>query len=233
MKKLNYSINLLIISLITMIIGFFTKITFFYLVSILSLTASFFSIAITSYFIAFILNALLLLLLPTVLLFFNEFLLNSMNTPLTVFIICWILFMSIINFMCLAFNMKSGRINSNNMTLIRLVCLFLLYIFILYGVLRSFGVLYKYLSNVFNEGLESDTIITSHLDALYFSVTTFFTIGFGDITPSDYSEITKQLVIIQAVLGHLINTVLWPVSIIFIFNKKSLKEVFNSSSNDS
>ncbi len=86
-----------------------------------------------------------------------------------------------------------------------------------------FALLYVHLCNVFNEGIVGKNEVFSHLDALYFSTTTFFTIGFGDIRPIEYSEVTKKLVIIQAALSHIITTVLWPVAIIFVFGKTSRK----------
>jgi voltage-gated potassium channel Kch len=114
---------------------------------------------------------------------------------------------------------------------LRIIAIFSLYIIILYSVLNTFAVLYSHLSAILNEGIEAEDGLISHLDALYFSATTFFTIGFGDITPSDYSEITKQLVIIQAIIGHILTTVLWPIVIIFVFsNKKKLSELWVPSS---
>lgn len=72
--------------------------------------------------------------------------------------------------------------------------LFFIPITTFFSVIDSFfALLYVHLCNVFNEGIVGkNEVFFSHLDALYFSTTTFFTIGFGDIRPIEYSEVTKK-----------------------------------------
>lgn len=96
--------------------------------------------------------------------------------------------------------------------------IFVLYVLLLYNLLYTFAHLYAIVGAISNEGIAGSG--KNMLDAIYFSATTFFTIGFGDITPRNYSRITKMIVIAQAILGHLITTVFWPIVIIFVFNKK-------------
>lgn len=102
----------------------------------------------------------------------------------------------------------------------KIIMIFMLYLLLLFNLLFVFAILYANIGHLFNEGINCFNNI---LDAVYFSATTFFTIGFGDITPYDYSQLTKVIVVVQAILGHLITTVFWPIVIIFAFNKRSIQ----------
>lgn len=184
-----------------------------------------------------IINILLLIYLPFMLIQDN-LLINKDQTFTLIFILCSLFLASIFDFLILAYHINN---NDNklecyvtsilNRPFFKILCIFFLYLSILFSVIDSFALLYTHLSNIFNEGIIGKDEIFSHLDALYFSTTTFFTIGFGDICPSEYSEITKRLVIIQAMISHIITTVLWPVAIIFVFGK-STKKIFTIKDKD-
>lgn len=238
-----------ITSILFFIVAYYSNIFILNILACSLLTISVIIISSNFFFIAYISNCILLLLMPIYINKYHIYLLNQKTTNNTILFICWLLLISIINFLVLAYNFKNNasqnliqffkKINSNIFilkyyTIMRIFSIFTLYLIILYSVINTFGVLYTYLSRVSNEGLEAKKIITNGLDAIYFSATTFFTIGFGDITPSEYSEVTKRLVIIQAIIGHIITTVLWPVVIIFLFNNnKDLKEVIMPKSQNS
>jgi hypothetical protein len=168
----------------------------------------------------------------------KHILINKDDTFSLIFILCTIFLMSIFDFLILAYHINNYETNYHfqitsffNRPFLKILSIFFLYLSLLFSVIDSFALLYTHLGNVFNEGIIGKDEIFSHLDALYFSTTTFFTIGFGDIRPSEYSEITKRLVIIQAILSHIITTVLWPVAIIFVFGRNS-KKIFSSNKED-
>ncbi|TCK97767.1 ion channel [Natranaerovirga hydrolytica] len=224
-----------ILFIFSVLFSLMLKAQFFYYISFLFFSMVLLSINKMSYYTSFLFNSILLITLPTLLFYYHYLLLNHSTTHTTIYIICLFFFLSILNFIILAYNIKPALEFKRRTflyqyeTLIRIVLLFIFYIILLYSVLSTFSVLYHYLSKLFNEGLEGSNAYTSKLDALYFSSTTFFTIGFGDITPLDYSETTKKLVMIQALFGHLITTVLWPIAIIIIFsNKHQLQELLLS-----
>ena len=180
-----------------------------------------------------IINILLLIYLPFMLIQDNM-LINKDKTFTLIFILCTLFLTSIFNFLILSYNINNNDNKLNfyvtsilNKPFFKILCIFFLYLSILFSVIDSFAILYTNLSNIFNEGIIGKDEIFSHLDALYFSTTTFFTIGFGDICPSEYSEITKRLVIIQAMISHIITTVLWPVAII-LYLVKAQKKYLNS-----
>ncbi len=178
-----------------------------------------------SFFKGLTLNIVLLLYIPLGMLRLNSQNLNQERSNIIILLLCIVYFSSIINFIVLSYNINSYHVKTTAIAglfrklYIKTILLFILYLTLLYSILDSFAVLYTYLGNIFNEGIQNSEEIASHLDALYFSITTFFTIGFGDITPSEYSEITKRLVIIQGILSHMVTTVLWPVSLLFVFGK--------------
>lgn len=163
-------------------------------------------------------NVFLLLYLPF-LLEKNNYIFLSEDKTYPLFIILVVVFITtIINFLVLSFNIQASLFGIKK-PLLKIIAIFTMYIALIYSVLNCFAILYIYLGNVFNEGIVGEGQTMSYLDALYFSTTTFFTIGLGDIHPSEYSEITKRLVIIQAVASHIITVVLWPVAIIFLFDR--------------
>lgn len=185
------------------------------------------------FYIGCVINIILLIYIPFILIKSNPNLIDKNQTFTLIFILCTIFLATILDFLILAYHINNNANKNNfyvtslfNRPFFKILCIFLLYLSLLFSVIDSFALLYAHLSNIFNEGIIGKNEIFSHLDALYFSTTTFFTIGFGDIRPSDYSEITKRLVIIQAIISHIITTVLWPVAIIFVFGK-STKEIFS------
>lgn len=237
--------KLLFISLIIHIFGYVTNHSFLHVIGCLLISIMFIMISINFFYTAFFIDSLLLIIMPYFINKYHTLFLSEHTTYITIIIVCWLFIISIINFLILAYNIK-GKPSETSIVLLnsfqklyffrkynsifRIIIFFSLYIIILYSVLSTFGILYSYLSKIFHEGIEGEQILTTKLDALYFSATTFFTIGLGDFTPSKYSEITKILVIVQALLGHLITTVLWPIVIIFMFtNKKKISEVLISN----
>lgn len=229
--NIRYNITLSLLTIILTILFIFSNLTnkaiiLFFLALILLLLST------RHFFIGCLINNILLICVPYILNQNNYIFLDDAQTHIIIFILCIVFITSITNFLILSYNISNNTIVSKfnivnifNKTYLKIFCIFLLYLGLLYSVITSFAILYTYLGNVFNEGIVDGTEeIFNHLDALYFSTTTFFTIGFGDIKPMEYSEITKRLVIIQAVISHLITSVLWPVSIIFVFGKISNKQ---------
>ncbi|MCT4687755.1 ion channel [Vallitalea sp.] len=234
--KLNFTRS----SIVFMVVAFFLLFMFVVLESLDSKTViiiflSLFMLFISTkcFYIGCFVNIVLLIYLPFMLIENNHVLLNRNETFTLIFILCAIFLTSIFDFLILAYHINNSDKNCNfyitsffNRPFLKILCIFFLYLSLLFSVIDSFALLYTHLSNIFNEGIIGEDEIFSHLDALYFSTTTFFTIGFGDIRPSEYSEITKRLVIIQAIISHIITTVLWPVAIIFVFGK-STKKIFS------
>jgi hypothetical protein len=237
--KLNFTRS----NVIFMIVSFFLLFMFMVLKSldtkvIIIVFLSLFLLFISTkcFYIGFFINIVLLIYLPFMLAQNNHILFDKDETCTLIFILCTIFLISIFDFLILAYHINNNNdIKRNfyitsffNRPFFKILCIFFLYLSLLFSVIDSFVLLYTHLSDIFNEGIIGKDEIFSHLDALYFSTTTFFTIGFGDIRPSDYSEITKRLVIIQAIISHIITTVLWPVAIIFVFGK-STKEIFSKN----
>lgn len=191
--------------------------------------------------LGFIFNAIFMVYFPYML-YANILTINHSTTKPILALIIFIFIISIINLIILATDIRDKRpitgdvlkikkfnafnryllniivaINKKQIVL-KIIVIFALYLLLLFNLLFVFAILYANLGHLFNEGINSFNNI---LDAIYFSATTFFTIGFGDITPYDHSQLTKVIVIVQALLGHLITTVFWPIVIIFAFNKQS------------
>ena len=141
------------------------------------------------------------------------------NSTIQILVLIILMFLTIaINFFIMA-----NKINENH-RFMKIIIIFTQYIFLLYSILFTFAILYSSLSNIFNEGIREGSQYLTNWDALYFSATTFFTIGFGDITPNKYSHLTKLIVMIQAVIGHLITTVFWPIIILFTFKQQKTND---------
>jgi hypothetical protein len=178
------------------------------------------------FYLSIIINITLLLYLPSILSTNKYIFINIANINILFLLLLSIFIMSIFNFLVLSYNIKNAFKDESNKILnfiqkpfFKIFSIFILYIILVYSIIDSFAILYAYLSKVFNEGIVSKEETMTYIDSLYFSTTTFFTIGLGDIHPSEYSEITKLLVIIQAIISHIVTVVLWPVAIIFIFDK--------------
>jgi len=96
-------------------------------------------------------------------------------------------------------------------------------------VLHEYDYNDNYLGSVFiepetNTTLESNSIGTSFfMDYLYFSVITYFTIGYGDMYP--IAETIKNWVMQEAVISHVLTALLIPICLVigqkFIENKKA------------
>lgn len=192
--------------------------------------------------LGFVFNSTFLLYLPY-LLMSNYLNIDQASANSIIILIVYVFVITIINLFILASDIRDKKPLSNDLlklkkmntlnrsflsfligvnkkqVVIKTAGIFILYVLLLYNLLFIFALLYASLGGIFNEGIDT---FNNMLDAIYFSATTFFTIGFGDITPRDYSQLTKIIVIVQAILGHLITTVFWPVVIIFAFNKKSI-----------
>lgn len=197
-----------------------------------------------SFILGSISNMIFLLFIPELLIHSTAFILTKSNSKFILTFIVYGFILSIISIFVLSYriqtigfipvsleNLPSTKFNtpftkilnwfSKYQSFFKIFFIFLQYIVLLYSLLSTFALLYSNLGNIFHEGIESDTSypIIQSWDAIYFSATTFFTIGFGDITPNKYSEITKIIVIIQAVIGHLLTIVFWPIVILFTFGK--------------
>lgn len=180
----------------------------------------------TLFYLSIALNIFLLLYLPTILSTNKYVFINVSNIDILFVLLLSIFVFSIFNFLVLSYNIKKAFSDNNSKIIsfiqkpfFKIFAVFILYITLVYSIIDSFAILYAHLSKVFNEGIVAKEEAITHVDSFYFSTTTFFTIGLGDFHPSEYSELTKLLVIIQAVLSHIVSVVLWPVSIIFLFDK--------------
>ncbi|QUI24320.1 hypothetical protein HZI73_19355 [Vallitalea pronyensis] len=229
MKYIKSSMFHTLLTIMLLLIFIFTPILNTKGVLIVFLAVSLLIMCIRYFYTGCIVNIIILIYLPFMIVQNQYLFLNKDHTSSLIFILCVIFFMTILNFLILAYQINSYDNNHGNVPttfrrpFFKILCIFFLYLSLLFSVIDSFALLYVHLSNVFNEGIVGKGEVFSHLDALYFSTTTFFTIGFGDIRPIEYSEVTKKLVIIQAALSHIITTVLWPVAIIFVFGKTSRK----------
>lgn len=193
-----------------------------------------------SFLTGFIINSLLLILLPFILINSHMIFLDKSSTITTLFITIVFFFISIIDFIIMAYHIP--YLSNRNILLIklykninpqkahlystffRIIILLIQYLIMLVSVLCTFAILYVYLGNITNEGIQTKNRMIQNWDALYFSAATFFTIGYGDISPHTYSSITKNIIMIQAIISHLITTILWPIVIIFAskpFNKNN------------
>lgn len=239
-KKILYlSIILLIILINPLLFNFYPNVAkIIFLLVVLTL-----SIVVTSksFIQGFLLNTIILFIIPVYLSNSDFELLKGTDTHSILFLVIYLFLVITINFFIMAYNLQKKITISNkyqkyipfknikeliislmvwfnkNQNFFKIVAIFIQYITLLFCILRTFAFLYIYLGNIFNEGIECERNILNAWDSIYFSATTFFTIGFGDITPHKYSEITKVIVIVQAIIGHLITTVFWPVVIIFAF----------------
>lgn len=230
MKLKKYNVIFIIVILLLLIIFILSRNLNNKAVIIFFLSILLIGLSTKHFYIGCFVNVILLIYLPFILVQNNYIFLNKDQTFTLIFILCTIFLTSILDFLILAYHINDNEIQYKfiittffNRPFLKILCIFFLYLSLLFSVIDSFALLYSHLCNVFNEGIIGKDEIFTHLDALYFSTTTFFTIGFGDIRPTEYSEITKRLVIIQAMLSHIITTVLWPVAIIFVFGKTSKK----------
>lgn len=220
-KKWDISSRLFFVFSLLFLIGFFLikyNIEPFYIQMIwfIGFGGIFLTITFISFFAGFLINSLLLIILPFVLAQTNLIFIDKSSTTTTLLIISYFFLITIIDLLIMAYNI-SHRV------FLHTLFLFVQYLILLSSILITFAILYAYLGNVSNEGIKSSDKIIQNWDALYFSATTFFTIGFGDITPHSYSSITKSIIMVQAVISHLVTTILWPIIIIFAsksFNKK-------------
>ncbi|KAE9636277.1 hypothetical protein GND95_03930 [Defluviitalea raffinosedens] len=176
----------------------------------------FLTISFISFCAGFLINVLLLLLLPFILTQTNLIFIDPSSTSTTLSIISYFFLIAIIDLLIMAYHIS-------NRVFWRTLFLFIQYLVLLSSILITFAILYAYLGNISNEGIKSSDQIIQNWDALYFSATTFFTIGLGDITPHSYSTITKSIIIVQAVISHLVTTILWPIIIIFASKSFSQK----------
>ncbi|NLK98107.1 ion channel [Defluviitalea saccharophila] len=175
----------------------------------------FLTISFISFFAGFLINVLLLLLLPFILTQTNLIFSDQSRTSITLLIISYFFLITIVDLLIMAYHI-SDRVFLHTLFLL------IQYLILLSSILLTFAILYAYLGNISNEGIKTSDRIIQNWDALYFSATTFFTIGFGDIIPHSYSSITKSIIIVQAMISHLVTTILWPIIIIFTtrsFNK--------------
>lgn len=229
MKYIKSNLLLSVITIILLLFFIFSSSLNTKSVVIVFLAILLLSLSTRYFYTGCLVNISLLIYLPFMIIQNQYLFLNHDHTASLIFILCTIFLMTILDFLILAYHINSYDMHSNTMPsllnrpFIKILCIFFLYLSLLFSVIDSFALLYVHLCNVFNEGIVGKNEVFSHLDALYFSTTTFFTIGFGDIRPIEYSEVTKKLVIIQAALSHIITTVLWPVAIIFVFGKTSRK----------
>lgn len=199
-----------------------------------------------SFILGSVSNMIFLLSIPELLIHSTSFILTKPNARFILTFIVYGFVLSIISIFVLSYrirligfvpksmenNFSSSKFKkgfkktfiwfSKYQSFFKIFFIFLQYIILLYSLLNTFALLYSNLGNIFHEGIESDAApsIIQSWDAIYFSATTFFTIGFGDITPNKYSEITKIIVIIQAIIGHLLTIVFWPIVILFTFGKE-------------
>jgi hypothetical protein len=176
------------------------------------------------FYLSISINLFMLIYLPFLLKKYNYVFLRNEHSYIMFTILVCVFLTTIINFLVVSFNLNS-TISISKKSLLNILAIFVLYFTLIYSVINCFAILYAYLSNIFNEGIVSELEKTVPIDALYFSTTTFFTIGLGDIYPTQYSEATKILVIMQAIISHIINVILWPIGIIFLFDQKK-KGVF-------
>ncbi len=230
MKYIKSNIPHTLITIILLLIFIFSPVLNTKSVVIVFLAISLLSMSTKYFYTGCIVNVILLIYLPYMIVQNQYLFLNKDHTSALIFILCTIFLLTILDFLILAYHINSYDSIYHldvstifNRPFLKILCIFFLYLSLLFSVIDSFALLYVHLCNVFNEGIVGKNEVFSHLDALYFSTTTFFTIGFGDIRPIEYSEVTKKLVIIQAALSHIITTVLWPVAIIFVFGKTSRK----------
>jgi hypothetical protein len=97
----------------------------------------------------------------------------------------------------------------------------LLYIFpyvsiivVVIAIINSYSLIYI--------GMESGTFsikLNQYLDSFYFSVCTYFTVGYGDIKPIAY--LSKVLVSSEIIVSHVITVLFIPVIINYTNNKKN------------
>lgn len=103
----------------------------------------------------------------------------------------------------------------------RLTSVFITYI----GVILFFSGLYRWVSDNIDKSFS--TSIETTLDAIYFSVVTITTLGYGDITPK--SSISKIFVMVESILGVLFLAIMIGLVISTSLSQRPAKQIENKT----